>query len=152
MKRPGLWAFGIGILCLVGILSVKQGYPVPSKCSVATLKGTYLSDGISYVVDTSAPPTVVAYIAVAGRAVYNGDGTSTALARLTVNGVAQADSDATGSYTVDADCNGTETLTDAATGDIHRYVTIISADGNEIHFVGIDPGAVRAFVARRVEK
>lgn len=152
MKRAGLWAFGIGMLCIVGILTVKQGYPGPNKCSVATLKGTYLFDGISYVVDTSIPPKVDVYIAVAGRAIYNRDGTSTTLARLTVNGVAQDDSNATGIYTVDADCKGTETLTDVVTLETHKYVTIISPDGDEIHFVGIDPGAVRAFVARRVEK
>lgn len=152
MKRMGLWAIGIGMLCIVGILTVKQGYPVPNKCSVATLKGTYLFDGISYVVDTSVPPQVLVYIAVAGRSIYTGDGNSTTLARLTVNGVHEPDSAATGIYTVDADCKGTETLTDLATGDIHTYVTIISADGNEIHFVGTDPGAVRALVSRRVER
>jgi len=152
MKRAGLWAFGLGILCIVGILTVKQGYPVPNKCSVATLKGTYLADGIIYNVDTETPPTVVAYIAVVARAIYNGDGTSTILSRFTVNGVAFPDSEATGTYTVDADCKGTETTIDPNTGEEHQYLTIISPDGNENHIVGIDPGVVRAFVVRRVAK
>ena len=151
MKRAGLWAFGLGMLCIVGILTVKPGYPVPKKCSVATLKGTYLAAGITYNV-VPGTPTVVAHIAVAARAIYNGDGISTTLARLTVNGVAFPDAEATGTYTVDADCKGTETHIDPVTGFHHEYVTIISPGGNQVHIVALDPGVVQAFVARRVER
>jgi len=150
MKRAGLWAFGLGMLCIVGILTVKQGYPVPHKCSVATLKGTYLLSGIQYMVATGTP-TVQFYIAVAARTIYNGDGTSTHFARFTINGGSLIDSASEGNYTVDADCNGTETHIDPNTGFHHQYVTITSRDGDEVHIVAIDPGVVQAFVARRVD-
>jgi len=152
MKRAGLWAFGLGMLCIVGILTVKPGYPVLNKCSVATLKGTYLSSGITYNVFPPGTPTVVVHIAVAARAIYHGDGTTNILARLTVNGVVQPDSVSTGTYTVDEDCKGTETTIDPVTGAEHQMLTIISPDGDELHTVGIDPGVVRAFVVRKVEK
>jgi len=163
MKRAGLWAIGIGMLFMVGILTVEQGYPGPRKCSVATLKGTYLVSGILYMVDPGAPPpappapTVEAYIAVAARTIYDGEGMNTNFARFTINGAGNGkspfiDSTSEGSYTVDADCKGTETHIDPNTGFHHQYVTIISPDGNEVHIVAIDPGVVQALVARRVER
>src|SRR5439155_5074168 len=83
MKRAGLWAIGIGMLCIVGILTVRSGYSDGPKCSVKTLKGTYLVSGIQYMV-TPGTPTVELYIAVAARTIYNGDGTSTNFARFTI--------------------------------------------------------------------
>ena len=156
MKRAGLWAIGLGMLCIVGILTVKQGYSVSTadlhKCSVTTLKGVYLVSGIQYMV-TPNTPTVQAYVAVAARTIYNGDGTSTNFARFTINGGGfQIDSTSPGIYTVDEDCKGTETHIDPVTGVHHEYVTIVSADGNEVHIVGIDPGVVLAFEVKRVER
>ena len=152
MKRAGLWAIGIGMLCIVGILTVRSGYSDGPKCSVKTLKGTYLVSGIEYMV-TPGTPTVEMYIAVAARTIYNGDGTNINFVRFTVNGGGfQIDSTSPGIYTVDADCKGTETHIDPVTGFHHEYVTIISPGGNQVHIVALDPGVVQAFVARRVER
>ena len=153
MKRAGLWAIGIGMLFMVGILTVRSGYSDGPKCSVKTLKGTYLVSGISYMV-TPNTTNLLAYVAVAARTIYNGDGTSTNFARFTINGVGPIDSTSDGRYTVDADCKGTETHIDKTTNPptLHEYVTIISPGGNQVHIVALDPGVVQAFVARRVER
>jgi len=47
-----------------------------------------------------------------------------------------------GTYTVNSDCTGTETIPDpdpTATVSPHTYATIIAPDGSEIVFVGTDP-------------
>jgi len=147
MKRAGLWAFGLGMLCIVGILTVKPGYPVPKKCSVATLKGTYLAAGITYNV-VPGTPTVVAHIAVAARAIYNGDGISTTLARPTVNGVGFPDAAATGTYTVDADGTGTDTYIEPNKWEGDQSLTSVWPVANEDNVVGVDAGGMRAVWVR----
>jgi len=149
MKRAGLWVIGIGMLFIVGILTVKQGYA--QECSLATVQGTYLFAGISYQVTTD--PQVSVYIAVAGRSIYDGNGHSHTLAKLTVNGVLQPDSIADGEYTVEPDCTGTETIPDHDPNvPPHTYATVIDPHGREIVILGTDPGTVRANVSKRVAR
>jgi len=172
MKRAGLWTIGIGMLFIVGILTVKQVYPRQDKteteCSLATVQGTYLFAGISYNIipppngtdpdpaDPKTLPQISTYIAVAGRSIYDGKGGSDTLAKLTVNGVHVPDSIEKGTYTVEKDCTGTETIPDPnSTLGQHTYATIVAPDGSQIVFLGTDPvtdnqGVVRASVSKRV--
>jgi len=81
MKRAGLWTIGIGMLFIVGILTVKQGYAKSARwprckghiCLPGYRTTLYLPDGtIPNPGDPTTLPQVRTYIAVAGRSIYDG--------------------------------------------------------------------------------
>jgi hypothetical protein len=55
----------------------------------------------------------------------------------------------TGSYSINADCTGTQTLVVAGMGDLHMQI-IVAQGGNTIHQVVIDPGIATTAKGERV--
>ena len=146
MKRVGLWMVGIGLSLCAGLLAVGPGYADKGdspKCTLDTLKGRYLFGGIA----TLFPPasTGPVLLSVAGYHVFNGDGTGIDLLSAAINGQSienqlsnpnRSQYDIT--YTVNADCSGTYTVT----SDGITFALYIAPDGGEVMVLGTTPGFV----------
>ena len=138
MKPRGLWAAGVLLLLvvgLVGILAIGTGYAKDeteaAKCSEATLDGTYLfaADGVAIKGNDQLP------FAYAGYEVFDGQGKVNQVYTLNINGEKVIRNQTiSGTYTVKADCTGTTTYADGTRED-----HFTAPDGSEFTFVGTHP-------------
>jgi hypothetical protein len=155
MNRKGLfWAWGVALILLVvvgaaALSTVGAGYAKDenassrAKCSVATLKGTYLfaQNGVRIKNNDQRP------FALAGYDVFDGQGEVKGIASGNFNGEVFRNDRFTGTYTVKANCTGTLTIRDGAAthGDI-----FIAPDGSKFAFVRTDPEDVAAGIDEQV--
>ena len=116
------------------------------RCSLATLRGTYIYayDGFNVENGQRFP------FAFAGQEVYYGDGTMTGVHSASTNGTITRDIPYTGTYTVNRDCTGTLTTTEEL-GTFH-YDQFVGPKGNEFSWVATDPGVVASGFERRVSE
>jgi hypothetical protein len=155
MKRRGLfwaWGFALILLLVVGapaLSTVGAGYAKDenassrAKCSVATLKGTYLfaQNGVEIKGNDQRP------FALAGYDVFDGNGEVKGVASGNFNGETFRNDRFSGTYTVKANCTGTVTFKDGAAtqGDV-----FIAPDGSMFAFVRTTPEDVAAGIDPRV--
>src|SRR5215212_2167166 len=154
MNRKGLWAGGLALILLLVVgaavlTTVGAGYAKDedassrAKCSVATLKGTYLfaQNGVQIKGDEQRP------FALAGYDVFDGQGEVKGLASANFNGKTFRNDRFSGTYTVKANCTGTVTIRDGAAthGDI-----FIAPDGSKFAFVRTNPEDVSAGIDEQV--
>ena len=138
MNRRGLWAAGVVVILLVGlvgVLAIGTGYAKDeteaAKCSEATLDGTYLfaADGVGIKGNEQLP------FAYAGYEVFDGNGKVNQVFTLNINGKKVIRNESiSGTYSVEADCTGTATYADGTRED-----HFIAPDGSELTFVGTHP-------------
>jgi hypothetical protein len=156
MNRKGLWAGGLALILLVvvgvaALLStVGAGYAKDenasrAKCSVATLKGTYLfaQNGVEIKGNEQRP------FALAGFDVFDGDGGVKGVASGNFNGEVFRKDPFTGTYTVKANCTGTVTFRGVG-GATTQGDIFIAPDGSKFAFVGTDPESVGASIDEQV--
>jgi hypothetical protein len=148
MRRRGLWAACVVLLVgVVGVLAVGTGFAkdedAEAKCSEATLEGTYLfaNDGVEIRGNNQLP------FAVAGREVRDGKGNIKGVASSNFNREVFRNEPFSGTYTVNADCTGTNTYTDGT-----HYDMFIAPDGSEFTVVQTHPKKfVTSWTTKRVE-
>ena len=144
MNRRGLWAGGLALILLVVVgaaallSSVGVGYAKDenasrAKCSVATLKGTYLfaQNGVEIKGNDQRP------FAIAGYDVFDGNDEVKGVASGNFNGQTFRNEPLSGTYSVKANCTGTFTFTDGT-----RYDLFIAPDGSMFTFVRTNPEIV----------
>jgi|SRR5215831_1531742 len=144
MKRFLCLAITVLALALVAL-------PMPaaaSRCSNATIKGTYaltlrgqilLPDGSSIVVDGLAKQT------------FDGGGNFTQVDAVAENGqIAPGWRPGSGTYSVNADCTGSQTISVPGLPDLHLQF-VISQSGNKIRQVVTDQGVATTAEGERVE-
>jgi hypothetical protein len=140
MKPRGLWAAGVVLLLLVGVvavLAVGTGYATDEenagakKCSVATLHGTYpfAFDGVEITDNNDQLP-----FAIAGYGVFDGNGKEKSVVSSNFNGKVSRKEPISGTYTVKADCTGTLTFADGSQIDL-----FIAPDGSMFTFLQSKP-------------
>jgi hypothetical protein len=112
-------------------------------CSLATLRGTYVYAGDGFVVEAGSSQRVP--FATAGREVYPGDGTVTAVDTTVTNGVAQR-SELGSTYTLASDCAGVYTYDDDPD---NPYDIFADPSGAEFAYVATAPDRVAAGYERR---
>jgi hypothetical protein len=106
-----------------------------AKCSVATLRGTYLFayQGFTVSGKNQGP------FALAGSEVYDGRGNVRSVSTSSTNGKISRFDRTTAKYTVNADCTGSVSYADGT-----RYDQFVAPDGSTIAFVQTNPGTVAA--------
>jgi len=115
-----------------------------SQCKPSMLKGNYVYATDGYIVTGSKQVP----FAEAGHDVFHGDGTLTGWATDSTNGEITR-SVYSGSYTLDADCSGTVTVTDN-TGETTHFDYFVSKNGATLTYIQTDAGYVSsAFELRR---
>ena len=136
----------LGVVGLVGVLGVGRGFAndedAEEKCSEATLEGTYLfaNDGVEIRGNKQLP------FAVAGREVRDGKGNVKGVASSNFNGEVFRNEPFSGTYSVNADCTGTNTYTDGT-----RFDMFIAPDGSEFTVVQTHPKKfVTSWTTKRV--
>jgi hypothetical protein len=153
MNRRGLWAGGLALILLVvgaALTTVGAGYAKDenassrAKCSVATLKGTYLfaQNGVEIKGNSEQRP-----FAIAGYDVFDGNGEVKGVDSGNFNGEVFRKDPFTGTYTVKANCTGTVTFRD---GDAIHGDIFIAPDGSQFAFVRTDPEFVGASIDEQV--
>ena len=145
MRRRGLWTACVVLLVgVVGVLAVGTGFAkdedaAGAKCSEATLDGTYLFafDGSTTEGKDQVP------FAVAGYQVFNGNGKANGVSSFSVNGEIFSKTPFSSTYTVKANCTGTNTVDTNVDGSlVTHYDLFIAPDGSMFTFVQTDPGNV----------
>jgi hypothetical protein len=154
MKRVGLWAaIGIGICITVGLLTVEPGYAEEKEheptCTLKTLKGRYLFAQSVTVLPPAFGVTEPTPAYAAGFRIFNGDGTGTDIVTLRLGGVTVLENEVTPiSYTVNADCTGSITVTNGP-----PFGIFIAPNGESIATIATDPpGNGGSDIARRVSR
>lgn len=119
-----------------------------SSCSNGTIKGTYaftihgslfLPDGSTLIVDGIDKVT------------FDGQGNFTQVDAVATNGILDAPGwrPGTGTYSVNPDCTGTQTIVVPGLPDLHLQF-IVAQSGNTIHQIVIDPGFATTAEGERV--
>jgi hypothetical protein len=106
-------------------------------CSAATLDGTYVFSGQGGVQVTGSTTS----LAVAGIQVFDGRGHAHGFYSQSLNGQILRRVSFTATYTLNSDCTGTHTATDA-TGAVYHTDQYSLPSGTRVTFLGTDPGAV----------
>ena len=146
--RNGALFLGIGLLALILNSQCAQAGDSHGTCSNATLHGTYVYAYTGY---TGTGGTLTRF-AVAGLAVFNGDGTSHGTWTTTTEGQPVARLGTfLGRYNVNSDCSATETDTDQ-NGNAFHYDDFTGPNGKEISFVQTDPNVVSSGTETRTQK
>ena len=119
-----------------------------SACSNSTIRGTYaitirgtifLPDGSTLLIDGLAKTT------------FDGNGNLTQVDAVATNGnLAPGWRPGTGTYSVNPDCTGTQTIVISGMPDLHLQF-IVAQSGNTIHQIVIDPGIATTAEGERVE-
>jgi hypothetical protein len=132
-------------LALVGLSTVTAQ---ASSCSNSTIRGSYaftihgtlfLPDGSTLLVDGIA------------KATYDGAGNLTQVDAVATNGkLTPGWRPGTGTYSMNADCTGTQTIVVPGMPDLHLQI-IVAQSGNTIHQVVIDPGFATTAEGERVK-
>jgi hypothetical protein len=136
--RNGALFGGIGLMALILTSICAQAGDSHATCGNATMHGTYVYAYTGYI-GTGGPRT---RFAVAGLAVFNGDGTSHGVWTTTTEGQPLARLVTfRGKYRVNSDCSATETDIDQ-NGDVFHYDDFTGPGGEEISFVPTDPNVV----------
>jgi hypothetical protein len=119
-----------------------------SGCTNRTMKGAWVQNlqGLIFLPDgTSLALTGVT------KTTYDGLGNLTALDASGVNGnVPTGWRTGSGTYTVNPDCTGTETISFPGQADIHAQF-VLAQSGNKLHYVNIDAGISLSGEAERFD-
>ena len=119
-----------------------------SACSNLTIKGTYAFTIHGTVfLPGGAPPLLIDGLA---KPTFDGNGIITQLDAVAVNGnVAPGWRLSTGTYSVNPDCTGTQTIVIPGNPDLHTQI-VVAQSGNTIHGMVIDPGFATTAEGERV--
>jgi hypothetical protein len=102
-----------------------------------TLRGAYVSHGTGSVNGTP--------IAILGITTYNGQGGLEISATVNFNGTVLKPPPGTGTYTVNPDCTGSQTV-----GSSH-YDFVVTPDGSKVTYISTDPGGMITVVSERLD-
>jgi len=137
----------ISLLLLTFALAVSTLTAHASTCSNSTIRGSYaftiqgtifLPNGATLLVDGIAKET------------FDGEGGETQVDAVATNGnLTPGWRPGTGTYSVNADCTGTQTISVPGLPDLHLQI-IVAQSGNTIHQVVIDPGFATTAEGERV--
>jgi len=137
----------IGVLANVGLPVVEQAHS-EEKCSLATLKGTYLFAHGGYVLtDQGMVPK-----AVTGSNIFFGDGKFSDQETISTNGMITTEPPGSGTYTVNRDCTGILSPSPTKSGNSVKLQMFISPNGLDIVDIEIDPGSVLSGTQHRVAR
>lgn len=142
MKQSVLTAvLPIALVCMSALQTRSQD---DRGCSNDSLKGSY-----GFQITGSIPGTLA--IAGIARVVFDGQGnfTQTGDSQIIVIGHAPVVSDqaGTGTYTVNPDCTGTETLN--VGGQLHHSTFVLVNHGSKVFDTNVDPGVVLTGVGEK---
>lgn len=150
MKRRlfKLQATNVALLLGIGFL-IGPAYAgdTAKKCSLATLRGQYLSAPTGTVFPPAFGVTEPAVSASAAYIIFYGDGTGTDYVTFTLNGKnLKVPSPVPETYTLKSDCTGTRTVNNGPKSSIY-----VAFDGSEFASVSTTPGFALSATFKRTD-
>jgi len=147
LSRPVLLGLGIvGLSVAGGLLPVvgqaKEG------CSLATLHGAF---GTRETGTIPGPDGSRLEIAIVARVVFDGRGHFSGADTASIGGQIARNETFAGTYTVTADCAGSETGTAKSTGLVFHEDFVVTDHGQQAYLIGTDPGTVLSGTASKQE-
>ena len=138
MKRYISRTIGAVVFASLIVLGFGTMARAQEECSNATLQGSY---GFSFSGEERRPGGVRNVpVAGVGRISYDGAGNFEAKQTLSSGG-SSFSFEFRGTYSVDADCTGTQTLVDTLSGEEFGHLAIVIVDdGREVRVTQTDPG------------
>ena len=119
-----------------------------SGCTNRTMKGAWVQNLQGLIFLPNGTSLVLTGVT---KTTYDGLGNSTVLDASGVNGnVPTGWRTGSGTYTVNPDCTGTETISFPGQADIHAQFALAQS-GNKLHYVNIDPGISLSGEAERFD-
>jgi hypothetical protein len=141
-------AIGVALLLGTGFL-IGPAYAgdTVKKCSLATLRGQYLSAPSGTVFPPAFGVTEPAVSNSAAYIIFYGDGTGTDYITFTINGKNQnVTSPVSETYTLNRDCTGTRTVNHGPQSNIY-----VAFDGSEFATVSTTPGFALSTTFKRTD-
>jgi hypothetical protein len=138
----------ISLLLLTFALAVSSTLTAhASTCSNFTIRGSYAFTIHGTIFLPNGSTLLIVGI---GKATFDGEGKLTQVDAVADNGmVTPGWRPGTGTYSVNPDCTGTQTIVVPGMPDLHLQF-IVAQSGNTIHFVVTDPGLATAGESERV--
>jgi hypothetical protein len=119
-----------------------------SGCTIRTMKGAWVQHLQGLIFLPNGTSLVLTGVT---KTTYDGLGNSTVLDASGVNGNVPAGwRTGSGTYTVNPDCTGTETISFPGQADIHAQF-ILAQSGNKLHYVNVDPSISLSGEAERFD-
>jgi hypothetical protein len=143
----------VAILCALSALTAGASANDDSsrsnskRCTSALIKGTYIGKGSGWI--TFEGNTII--FSVITRLTLDGHGNATGKLTEKVAGEEVEKDDVSGTYTLDADCLGSATLTQEEGAETHDFAIIVSPDGREIEAVSTEVPVSLQLTLRRVD-
>jgi hypothetical protein len=129
--------FRISLAALALILAASSTLTAHAGCTNRTIKGAWVQNLQGLIFLPNGTSLVLTGVT---KTTYDGLGNLTALDTSGVNGnVPPGWRTGTGSYTVNPDCTGSETISFPGQADIHAQF-IVAQSGNTLHYVNVDAG------------
>jgi hypothetical protein len=130
--------YRISLLLLILALAASSTLTAhASGCTNRTIKGAWVNSLQGLIFLPNGTSLVLTGVT---KTTYDGFGHSTLLDASGVNGNVPAGwRTGTGTYTVNPDCTGTETISFPGQPDIHSQFAVAQS-GNKLHYVNVDPG------------
>jgi len=117
------------------------------KCSLATLRGQYLSSATGTVFPPAFGVTEPAVSNSAAYIIFYGDGTGTDYVTFTINGEnANVTSPVSETYTLKPDCTGTRKITNGP-----QFNMYVAFDGSEFTTISTTPGFAVSTTLKRTD-
>jgi hypothetical protein len=149
-KSGGTMKFRISLFLLTLALAASSTLMAyGSACSNSTIKGTYAFTIHGTLFPPGGSPIVVDGI---DKVTFDGKGNFTQVDAVAMNGILDAPGfrPGTGTYSVNPDCTGTQTIMVPGLPDLHLQF-IVAQSGNTIHQIVIDPGFATTAEGERVQ-
>jgi hypothetical protein len=141
-------AKGVALLLVTGFL-IGPAYAgdTVKKCSLATLRGQYLSAATGTVFPPAFGVTEPGVSNSAAYVIFYGDGTGTDYVTFTINGENQnVTSPVSETYTLNPDCTGTRQVTNGPQFNIY-----VAFDGSEFATISTTPGFAVSTTLKRTD-
>lgn len=143
-SRSGLRSL---LWCLLGVLGVGPATPLLAAdpaCDATTWNGAYGYTLSGFVYDSQG---FMYMLGAVGRLVADGNGNVSGADSFSFDGTL-VKREFTGTYTLNADCTGSLTLTNASGGSVHADLVFVD-DGKQINMIETDAGYIFSGVLRR---
>ena len=137
----------VGLICpMLTFSQIAKSADIKTTCDNATLYGTYVYSYSGY----SGTGSTLTRFAVAGLAVFNGDGILHGVSTTATEGQPVARLVTyTGTYAIKPDCTATETDTDQ-NGVVSHFDDFTNPSGDTVSYIETDPNVVSSgFETRR---
>ena len=120
-------------------------FPRTRYCSVGSLLGNYADSASASLIPGGFSPSVCV-----GVVNFDGNGNLTSTESHSFNGFIVPEAHYTGTYTMNANCSGTMTLTSVEQGFTTVQKFAVTEDNKEIHYVVADDGVVSSGVMKKM--